>query len=72
MNKLSTFLETYGSAKLAQDLSVSKAAVSHWRHGRYRVPADRCIDIERVTGGAVTRYDLRPDVFGPAPSERAA
>ena len=72
MNKLSTFLETYGSAKFAQDLGVSKAAVSHWRHNRYRVPADRCIDVERATGGAVTRYDLRPDVFGPAPTEQAA
>lgn len=26
------------------------------------------IAIERATGGAVTRHDLRPDVFGPAPS----
>lgn len=23
--------------------------------------------IERATGGAVTRYDLRPDIFGEAP-----
>jgi DNA-binding transcriptional regulator YdaS (Cro superfamily) len=31
------------------------------------VPADRCLPIERATGGAVTRYDLRPDIFGDAP-----
>lgn len=24
--------------------------------------------IERATAGAVTRHDLRPDVFGPAPA----
>lgn len=29
-----------------------------------------CVRIERATSGAVTRYDLRPDIFGPA--ERAA
>lgn len=29
-----------------------------------RVPAERCRQIEEVTGGAVTRYELRPDVFG--------
>lgn len=72
MDKLSAFLDTYGSAKLAQDLGVSRAAVSHWRHKRFRVPAERCIDIERISGGAVTRHALRPDVFGPAPSEQAA
>lgn len=69
MNKLSAFLDTYGSAKLAQDLKVSRAAVSHWRHGRFRVPAERCIDIETISNGAVLRYDLRPDVFGQAPEQ---
>jgi DNA-binding transcriptional regulator YdaS (Cro superfamily) len=28
--------------------------------------------IEQATGGAVTRHDLRPDVFGPAPEAEAA
>jgi uncharacterized membrane protein YkvA (DUF1232 family) len=32
-----------------------------------RVPAELCAAIEFVTGGMVTRYDLRPDVFGEAP-----
>jgi DNA-binding transcriptional regulator YdaS (Cro superfamily) len=71
MDKLSDFLETYGSAKLAQDLKVSRAAVSHWRHKRFRVPAERCIDIETLSNGAVSRYDLRPDVFGTAPEQAA-
>ena len=71
MDKLSDFLATYGSAKLAQDLKVSRAAVSHWRHRRFRVPAERCIDIETLSNGAVTRYDLRPDVFGASPDQAA-
>jgi DNA-binding transcriptional regulator YdaS (Cro superfamily) len=28
--------------------------------------------IEEATEGAVTRYELRPDVFGPAPDEAKA
>lgn len=39
---------------------------SGWR-GR-RVPAERCLAIEQATGGAVTRYELRPDIFGQAPA----
>jgi len=36
-----------------------------------RVPAEYAMTIEGITGGAVTRYDLRPDVFGqpPTPSD---
>lgn len=36
------------------------------------VPTDICPAIEAATDGAVTRYDLRPDVFGPAPKRRRA
>ena len=35
-------------------------------------PADICPKIEEATQGEVTRYDLRPDVFGPAPQKRRA
>lgn len=38
-------------------------AVSHWR--RRGVPLARAIAIERATAGAVTRAELRPDIFGP-------
>jgi DNA-binding transcriptional regulator YdaS (Cro superfamily) len=33
------------------------------------VPAERVLEIERLTG--VSRHELRPDVFGPAPQEAA-
>lgn len=38
------------------------------------VPPERCRQIEEATKGAVTRYELNPDVFGPAPerNEEAA
>lgn len=33
-----------------------------------RVPAEKCAAIERAVGGKVTRYELRPDIFDPAPA----
>lgn len=37
-----------------------------------KVPSDICPKIEEATGGAVTRHDLRPDIFGPAPKTKRA
>lgn len=69
-----------GPAKLAEVLGVSQQAVYFWRAGARRLPAERCPDIERAVGGAVTCEELRPDVDWqyirgsavPASAERAA
>jgi len=61
---MSTALENVNGTQLARALGVSKQAVSHWKRGRYRVPAEHCLAIEAFTGGRVTRFELRPDVFG--------
>lgn len=62
-----------GTVALARKVGVRPATVSEWVSGRRPVPAERCLSIERATNGSVTRYDLRPDVFGEAPqSEEAA
>lgn len=45
---------------------VKTGHIYHWL--RNRVPPERCHDIERATQGRVTRYQLRPDVFGAAPA----
>lgn len=50
------------SARLAKSLGVSPVLVSQWRTGQRQVPASRCVDIERETGGRVRCEDLRPDV----------
>lgn len=50
---------------LAQALKVRSPSVSEWR--KRGVPATRCREIEEATAGQVTRYQLRPDVFGEAP-----
>lgn len=52
-----------GISSLAALCKVSPPAVFKWVK-KNQAPANRCIDIENVTNGLVTRYDLRPDVFG--------
>ncbi|OJU90979.1 MAG: Cro/Cl family transcriptional regulator [Burkholderiales bacterium 66-5] len=49
-----------GPAKLAALLGCSVQAVCFWRDGLRRIPAERCPDIERLTG--VRCEELRPDV----------
>ena len=58
-----------GQPALAKALGVTPGAVGHWCVGYRPVPPKRCIPIEKATEGAVTRYDLRPDVFGKGPDD---
>lgn len=46
---------------------VQQGHVWNWIHRGTPVTDKLCIPIEEATAGAVTRYDLRPDVFGEAP-----
>jgi DNA-binding transcriptional regulator YdaS (Cro superfamily) len=56
-----------GVAALARRVGVTSQAVSQWT----RAPAKRVLGIEGATGGKVTRYALRPDIFGEPPSAAA-
>lgn len=69
---LHTYVETHGQAPLARALDVTPGMVWQWKEGMRKVPADRVLAIETATGGQVTRYELRPDVFGPAPAQSEA
>jgi DNA-binding transcriptional regulator YdaS (Cro superfamily) len=54
-----------GNAKsLAESLGVSISYVSQMASGKSPISPERCIPIEIATKGQVTRYELRPDVFG--------
>ena len=48
-------------SSLAAKLGVTKAAVWQWKKDGRKIPIEHCVPIERATGGAVTRCDLRPD-----------
>ncbi|HYS46741.1 MAG TPA: YdaS family helix-turn-helix protein [Rhizomicrobium sp.] len=53
---------------VARAVGVSPQAVSEiLRRGR-RVPAEWCLALETATAGAVSRHDLRPDLY-PNPKE---
>lgn len=56
-------------SELARRIGVRQGYVWKWLRSK-KVPAERCADIELATG--VTRYQLRPDVFGPAPDQDRA
>jgi DNA-binding transcriptional regulator YdaS (Cro superfamily) len=60
--KLSQFIEVHGQqTKLAREIAAQPQLVWQWARGVRPVPIERCVAIERATGGAVTRQDLRPD-----------
>jgi len=51
-----------GQSALARALGVKPPTVNEWIKSGRPVPADRCIDIELATQGAVRCEDLRPDI----------
>ncbi len=59
-----------GQTALAKSLGVTQGLVWQWVRGRLRIPAERCAAIEAAVGGAVSRYELRPDVFGQPPAKK--
>ncbi|EFM60815.1 phage related protein [Brucella sp. BO2] len=47
-----------GVVALARALNIKHTAMYSWK----RVPAERVLEIERVSG--ISRYELRPDLYG--------
>ncbi|OGA14494.1 MAG: hypothetical protein A3H32_11775 [Betaproteobacteria bacterium RIFCSPLOWO2_02_FULL_63_19] len=56
-----------GQSALARACGVKQGHVWHWLNKSRRVPADHVLAIEAATGSAITRYELRPDIFGNPP-----
>ena len=48
--------------RLAKRLNITQGAISQWISTR--VPAERVIRVEEETNGLVSRYEMRPDIFG--------
>lgn len=67
MHPIQKASEILGSqAELALRLGVSRGYISQLISGHRKVPAQYCRSIESMTDGAVTRYELRSDIFGDA------
>ncbi|WP_080951700.1 transcriptional regulator [Xanthomonas citri] len=71
MNAIAIAIENYGAgqAGIARLLGVTPQAVNQWVTSSRSVPPRHVLAIETATG--VSRHDLRPDVFGPAPANPA-
>ncbi len=69
MNTIAIAIERHGAgqAGIARLLGVTPQAVSQWVNGSRPVPPKHALAIEAATG--VSRHELRPDVFGPAPTD---
>ncbi|WP_180719697.1 transcriptional regulator [Paraburkholderia largidicola] len=50
-----------GHAALARAIGVKPPTVQQWLNRERPVPPVRCVAIERLTNGEVTRKDLRPN-----------
>lgn len=73
MKPIERAIEAIGTGQkgLADALGVTPQQVNQWVNGDRPVPAKHCLAIEGACSSAVTRHDLRPDVFGPAPTDNA-
>jgi DNA-binding transcriptional regulator YdaS (Cro superfamily) len=62
MDKLIAWLDGERGRRvfLAAQLHIGPSALSQWS----QVPAERCLDVERITG--ISRHELRPDIYGAA------
>ena len=70
MESLNKAIKHFGSqTKLAEALGLTAMAVTQWK--KRKVPLEAAKEIERVTNGEVTKYDLRPDFFDP-PEQKSA
>lgn len=56
-----------GQTAMARICNVQQPHVWNWLNKSEKAPAEKVLAIEEATKGQISRYALRPDVFGPAP-----
>lgn len=56
-----------GAPAIRDRFGISLQAAHKWQA---QIPPKRVLEVERLTG--VSKHDLRPDIFGPAPGAPAA
>jgi DNA-binding transcriptional regulator YdaS (Cro superfamily) len=49
---------------MAREIGISQTWLALLIAGTHVPSAEVCVDIEKYTNGAVTRKELRPDLFG--------
>ena len=68
MKQLLSYLNTQRGRRiaLAKELGITPGALSQWK----RVPSERVLGVERLTG--ISRHELRADLYGQRPAPDAA
>lgn len=60
-------IQLHGSqAKLAKAAGCSQQLISQIHQGKTGVSAEMALAFEKATEGAISRHELRPDIFGGA------
>ena len=53
----------FAAALTESGSKATQGLISQWESGDVVIPAERAVEIERATGGEVSRSDLRPDLW---------
>jgi DNA-binding transcriptional regulator YdaS (Cro superfamily) len=61
LDKNSLSQEAFGNL-----IGVSQGLVWQWMNGHTQITAERAIEIEEKTKGAIKRHELRPDLYAKA------
>ncbi|MFL1405399.1 YdaS family helix-turn-helix protein [Marinobacter sp. M1N3S26] len=64
-HRLKQHPEIRTKTRIAEICGVSPQSLNCWT----RIPAEYVRRLEHASGGSVTRYEMRPDVFGPGPDD---
>lgn len=69
MDQLKTWRVSQGitADEAGARVGVGRVQWFRWEKGARKIPAERVLDIERMTG--ISRHELLPEVFGFEPSE---
>jgi DNA-binding transcriptional regulator YdaS (Cro superfamily) len=54
---------TGGQSALARAIGLRQCHIYNWLNRNKKVPAEHVLKIEKATKGAVTRHQLRPDIY---------
>lgn len=57
------YIDRHGVQEASKRLGVSIPALYAWANGTRRISGDRAVELERASGGELTRDDLRPDLY---------
>lgn len=60
---LHEFTRLHGLRAVAEMMNVNISTVHRWAVGKITIPAERAVQLEKVSSGAVMRHEARPDLY---------